>query len=140
MGLSPLATPQAPGRAANIALWVLQVLLAVLYLVPVYRKLAGVSESVQLFDDIGLGQWLRYAVGLLELALAIGLVIPRFAGLAAVGLVVVMAGATTTELFFDTGKWLLPLVLLVLAAVVAWGRRDRTAELLRRRTAPSEAG
>ncbi|GIH02501.1 hypothetical protein Rhe02_05680 [Rhizocola hellebori] len=128
---APAARP-APGKAANVVLWVLQVLLAVAFIVPVYRKLASVPESVQLFDDIGLGQWLRYAVGLLELALAIGLLLPRFAGLAAAGLVGVMAGAVATELFFETGNWALPAVLLVIAALVAWGRRDRIAALLRR--------
>jgi uncharacterized membrane protein YphA (DoxX/SURF4 family) len=129
---SPAARP-APGAAANIALWVLQVLLALAFIVPVYRKLAGVPESVQLFDDIGLGQWLRYAVGLLELTLAIGLLLPRFAGLAALGLVGVMAGAVLTEVVFETGNWALPLALLAIAALVAWGRREQIRTLLRER-------
>jgi putative oxidoreductase len=133
------ATRPAVGAAANTALWVLQALLAVAFVVPVYRKLAGLPESVQLFDDIGLGQWLRYAVGLLELALAIGLVFPRLAGPAALGLVGVMAGAIATELWFETGMWPLPSALLVVAALVAWGRRDQTATLLRRPTPPPAA-
>lgn len=138
MTQSPPATRPAAGTAANATLWVLQVLLTVAFVVPVYRKLAGVPESVQLFDDIGLGQWLRYAVGLLELALAIGLVLPRLAGPAALGLIGVMAGATATELFFETGMWPLPSALLVVAALVAWGRRDQTMTLLRRPTTPSQ--
>jgi putative oxidoreductase len=133
MGQSSLDTTRpVAGRAGNITLWVLQVLLALAFVVPVYRKLAGVPESVQLFDDIGLGQWLRYAVGLLELTLAIGLLFPWLAGLAALGLVCVMAGATATELYFETGNWPLPLTLLVLAAVLGWGRRNQTIQLLRR--------
>jgi putative oxidoreductase len=128
---SPPVARSSAGGPANVALWILQVLLAAAFIVPVYRKLAGVPESVQLFDDIGLGQWLRYAVGLLELALAIGLVLPALAGLSALGLIAVMAGAVATELFFETGMWLLPLVLLVVALVVAWGRRDQIAVAFR---------
>lgn len=34
------------------------------------------------------------------------------------------------------GQWVLPLVLLIISAVVAWGRRDHIAQLLRRKAVP----
>jgi uncharacterized membrane protein YphA (DoxX/SURF4 family) len=124
--------PARQGRSVDVVLWVLQVLLALAFILPVYRKLAGVPESVDLFDKLGFGQWLRYAVGLLELTLAVGLLVPALCGLAAAGLVGVMAGAVVTELYVESGRWLLPLVLMVLAAAVAVLRRDRVVALLRR--------
>jgi len=130
--------PARAGRAVDIALWVLQALLMLAFVVPVYRKFAGVTESVDLFDELGFGQWLRYAVGSLELVLALCLLAPAIAGLAAAGLVGVMAGAIATEVYVESGRWLLPLVLMLLAAVVAVGRRERSGALLRRvRSAPA---
>jgi putative oxidoreductase len=130
--------PTHAGRGVDIALWVLQILLVLAFVVPVYRKFAGVTESVELFDELGFGQWLRYAVGLLELVLALCLLVPAVAGLAAIGLVGVMAGAIATEVYVESGRWLLPLVLMLLAAVVAIGRRERTVAMVRRvRPAPA---
>jgi putative oxidoreductase len=135
---APTPSPARPGRFTDIALWVLQILLVLAFILPVYRKFAGVQESVDLFDELGYGQWLRYAVGLLELVLAVGLLVPAVAGLAALGLVGVMAGAVLTEIYVESGRWVLPLVLMVLAAVVAVGRRERSLALLRRgRPAPA---
>jgi putative oxidoreductase len=124
------ARPQR--RLANIAGWVLQVALAVFFLMAGASKLAGAERAVELFDDVGAGQWLRYLVGALEVAAAIGLLVPALSGAAATGLVALLAGAAVTDAFIIDGNPLLPLILLVLAALVAWVRRDRTAELVRR--------
>jgi putative oxidoreductase len=118
--------PAPTGRAANIALWVLQGLLAAFFLAAAAGpKLFGEATAVQMFDDIGLGQWFRYLVGALEAVFAVGLVIPRLARYAALGLAAVMAGAVLTSLFvLDAGLLsLTPAILLVLVGIVAWGRR-----------------
>jgi uncharacterized membrane protein YphA (DoxX/SURF4 family) len=52
---------------------------------------------VTLFADIGAGQWLRHVVGALELAGAIGLLVPAVAGAAATGLTALMTGALLTR-------------------------------------------
>lgn len=117
--------PESSARVKNIALWVLQVLVGLFFVVgPARTKLLGAPFAVELFDDIGAGQWLRYAVGLLELAGGIGLLVPALSGLAALGLSVVMTGATLTEaLILDrfTGATV-PLVLLLLLALITGGR------------------
>jgi putative oxidoreductase len=136
MSTASTTTRTTSGRALNIGLWVLQGLLAIGFTMSGVSKLVGVESTVQLFDDIGIGQWFRYVVGALEVAGAVGLLIPRLAGLAALGLVGVMAGAAVTDAFIvEDGNPTAPLVLLVLSAIVAWGRRDRTRALLRARSA-----
>lgn len=116
------------GRAGHIALWVLQVLLALGFAFSAFGKLAGDPMMVQLYHDIGWGDWFRHFTGAVEIAAAIGLLIPRLAGLAALGLVGVMVGAVITHLAI--GGSLAPAILFgVLAGIVAWGRRGRTAEL-----------
>ncbi|GAB2743411.1 hypothetical protein GCM10027174_16390 [Salinifilum aidingensis] len=123
------------GRIGEIALWVLQVLLA-LYFVgnAAVPKLVGTASAVDMFDRIGVGHWFRYLTGSLELLGAVGLVIPALAGLAGLGLVLVMLGAVITHLVVPAlgGTLFLPLVLGLLAAVVAWGRWSRTADVLQR--------
>lgn len=124
------AAPAArPGRAANVALWVLQGLLAAFFLAAAAApKLFGEATAVAMFDEIGVGQWFRYVVGGLELMGAVGLVVPRTSRLAALGLGAVMAGAVVTSVFVLDAGWLTitPAILLVLCGVVAWGRRPRT--------------
>lgn len=59
-------------RIARRALTALRVLLAIEFAGAGLMKLAGVEPMVTLFTDIGAGQWLRYVVGVLELAGAVG--------------------------------------------------------------------
>lgn len=107
--------------AFDVLLWTLQVLLAA-YFVYSATLLFG-DGLVGKFDDIGFGQWLRYLTGTLELAGAIGLLIPFLSGLAGIGLAGVMAGAVGTELFLlASSDALLPAVLGGLAVVVAVAR------------------
>jgi putative oxidoreductase len=121
-------------RPATIALWTLQVLLGVMFIVGSGApKLFGEAYAVQIFEDLGTGQWLRVVVGLLEVAGGIGLLVPRLAGLAASCLVALMVGATVAQLFFlSEGFWFTPVILGVLLGVVAWVRRTEIPRALER--------
>ena len=129
-------------KAANIALWVFQIALAALFIINFGPgKLLGSDQAVQTFTEIGAGQWLRYVTGALEVAGGIGLLIPRLSGLAALGLAGVMSGAVLTELILLDADVVMPLILLVSVAVIAWFRRDRTRALIqqvRTMRAPAE--
>lgn len=114
------------GRALNIALWALRALLAIMVVMAGLAKVFGDPAMVEMFATIGVGQWLRYLVGSLKISGAVGVLIPRLSGLAALGLVCLMAGATLTNVFVLGASPLLPLVLLLVSALVAWGRRQRT--------------
>lgn len=122
-------------RGANVALWVAQVLLAGYFGLVAANKLLGAPAEVDLFADIGLGQWFRYVVGVVELVGAVGLLVPRLAGVAALGLAGVMVGATVTNLFVVTDGAVLAIqtgLLVVLFVLVAWGRWPRTRTLFAR--------
>ena len=126
-------TPAAPatrGRALNIALWVLQALLAFQFASGGLLKVSGDPAMVEMFANIGAGQWFRYVVGALEIAGAVGVLIPRLSGLAALGLVCLMAGATATNVFILGTNPLLPIALMLVSCLVAWGRWPRTRTLL----------
>jgi uncharacterized membrane protein YphA (DoxX/SURF4 family) len=115
--------------------WVLQALLALEFVMAGLAKVFGDPAMVEMFATIGIGQWFRYVVGMLELAGAVGVLIPRLSGLAALGLVGLMAGATLTNVLVLGTSPLLPIVLLVVSAVVAWGRWPRTKSLFTNREA-----
>lgn len=118
------------GRAANVALWVAQVIAAVAFLMAATMKLTGVAPAVAAFDAIGFGDWFRYLMAVLEIAGAVALLIPVLSGLAGLAFVGLMVGAIATHLFVVGGGAAPLVVYLLLAAVIAWGRRRRTAELV----------
>lgn len=128
------ARPARRVRPAHVALWVLQVLLAVLFLFSASGKFAADPTTVAGFEVMGLGGPGMYAIGVLEVLGAIGLLVPRLTGLAALGLVALMTGAVIlTVVFVGAAMAVVPGPVLVLVAIVAWGRRESTRALLPRR-------
>ncbi len=121
------ASARNRGRAANVALWALRALLAVVFAMAGLAKVFGDPAMVEMFATVGVGQWFRYVVGALEILGAVGVLIPRLSGPAALGLVCLMAGAALTNLFVLGASPLLPLGLLVAGAVVARGGWPQTA-------------
>ena len=119
------------GRASLIALWLTQVALAVMFLMAGGSKLAGVPAMVSLFDALGLGQWFRYVTGVIEVASGIALLVPSAALFGAMLLIPTMLGAVAANLFLGQSP-AAPLVLLLVAAAVAWARRNQLQGLFSR--------
>jgi uncharacterized membrane protein YphA (DoxX/SURF4 family) len=134
-GPGEATSPAGSGLLPNIVVWVAQLAVAAYvgfwHAVP---KLTGSGSQPEIFDDIGIGQWFRYFVGVLEVAGAVGLVIPALAGLAAAGLAGLMVGATFTNLFVISGGYWAGVTAGLFAACcfIAWGNRARTRALVGR--------
>ena len=118
------------GKIINVGLWILQIGAAGMFLMVGFFKLSGDPRMVGLFDAIGLGQWFRYLTGSLEVLGALLLLIPRLSGLGALMLFGVMIGAVVTHVVIVGGSPLMAIILLVVTGVVAWGRRQRTMNIL----------
>ena len=118
-----------PRRRTSTLLWAPQILLAAMFVFGVaVPKLTGSHQMVQEFGLIGAGQWLRYLVGTVELAGAIGLLTPWLGGLAAAGMAANMAGATiiNATVLHDTSYGVNVWITALLCAVfvlLAYGRR-----------------
>jgi hypothetical protein len=127
---------------ANTALWVLQGLTAAFFaFASATPKLIGHSSAREIFDDIGYGDWFMYLIGPLELAGAIALVIPLLAGLSALAFMGLMTGAFIYSVtVFDGENAATPLILLVVFAVIAWGRHRSVPELINRLTKQGQVG
>ena len=122
-------SPIERGRAALIALWIVQIALAGMFLLAGGSKLLGASAMVALFEAIGIGQWFRYLTGVIEVGSALALLMPAFAVFGALTLVPTMIGAIATQLFIVGGSPVPPAVLLLGAALVVMARRHELFEV-----------
>jgi uncharacterized membrane protein YphA (DoxX/SURF4 family) len=116
----------------NIALWIVQILLAIAFLMAgamkAMRPKETLAERMAWVEDFSQNQ--VRGIGILEALGAIGLVLPALTGilpiltpLAAVGLVLTMIGAIITHIRRGENSLIVaPAILLVLAAFVAYGR------------------
>ena len=123
MSVFDTTTTTARARGIAVLTWLPRVVLALVFVGAGFAKLAGDPAMLQLFDAIGAGQGLRYVVGALELAGAIGVLVPRLCGLAAIGLALLMIGASITNVVVLGVSPAFTLLLFVLAAFTVWWRR-----------------
>ncbi|QFQ96513.1 DoxX family protein [Streptomyces phaeolivaceus] len=126
-----VASPAGPkgttrGRGARISLRALQIVIALFYaFASALPKLIAHPSAVESFDTLGWGSAGMYTIGALELAGAIGLLIPALASVAAVSLSALMVGAFITQITaFDGEHAATPLILIVPLALIAWVRRE----------------
>src|SRR5215212_130806 len=122
---------QEAGMNRNRALWIVQGLLAALFLFAGGMKLITPIEVLSMMSPFP-GEFIRF-IGICEVLGAVGLILPYalrilpgLTALAAAGLVVIMVGATVSTLAIGGGLLALPTLLLgLLAALVAYGRRPQ---------------
>lgn len=115
-------------KRMNYTLWTVQVILALLYLFAGSLKL--ILPVAELTKQLPLPGWFVRFIGSAEVLGAAGLILPgllrvrqELTPLAAAGLVIVMIGATVlTCVTAGAGPASMPLVVGLLAALVAWKR------------------
>jgi putative oxidoreductase len=103
--------------------WAFQILAATQFFLTGLDKLSDAPPMVQLFATVGLGQWLRYVTGVIEIAGSIALLVPSLVLVGAALLAMTMVGALVahfTVLPFPPVK---PITLLAMILVVALARR-----------------
>jgi uncharacterized membrane protein YphA (DoxX/SURF4 family) len=115
-------------KAANVALWVAQILLALLFLFAGVAKLTLPAATLAQASPFPVG-FLRF-IAVAEVSGALGLVLPgllrirrELTPLAALGLVSIMAGATTSTIAtLGVAPAVMPLVTGIVVAMVVRGR------------------
>lgn len=114
----------------KIALWIVSVLLALVFLAGASMKLFAFDQFAASAPTLAGRQGLVTFIGVVEMAGAIGLILPRLTGIfpvlttwAAIGLAVIMALGTGFHLLQGEYSHLpVTIILFALAAFVAWGR------------------
>lgn len=123
----------------NIALWIIQILLALLFLFAGGTKLVLPIETLQSMgspNQVQLpGLFIKF-IGLVEVLGALGLVLPGLlrtkkglTPLAAIGLAIIMVGAVIITIAGDGVLLAIsPFIVGLLCVLVAYGRRDWRSE------------
>ena len=117
----------------NIALWIIQILLALMFLFAGGTKLVLSSEVLQSMgspNQIMLPALLIKFIGLCEVLGGLGLILPgllrkkpSLTPLAAAGLAIIMIGAVVITIAGDgVAAAIVPLIFLILCVFVAYGR------------------
>jgi len=111
--------------------WILQGVVAIAFFAAGAAKLAGAVFMVQLFEQIGVGQWFRYVTGLVEVAGALALIYPGLASIGGLWLGGTMFFGVLTHLFVLHSSPVPAIVLGLLNALIVYLRRDELASLVR---------
>jgi uncharacterized membrane protein YphA (DoxX/SURF4 family) len=140
-----------PSNWPKIAIWALRVVLGLVFLYVGTTKVTGTGHTVEYFEAIGWGQWFRYLTGVIDIGGAALLFVPKWTYVGAILLACSVGTGTLISLTVLRGDttWgsgspeimvVLPLVLTILAALLAWlTRPDRInfLETARRTDAPT---
>jgi putative oxidoreductase len=124
------ATSITPAASRRIGTWILQGVVATAFLAAGAAKLVGSAYMIQVFGQIGVGQWFRYVTGFVEIAGALALIYPGLASLGGLWLGGTMVGAVLTHVFVLHTSPAAAIVLGLLNALIVYLRRDEFTGLI----------
>lgn len=111
-------------RTKTVLSWVVASLLAAGFIMAGLGKLTGAAN--EMFAHWGYAAWFATFIGVIELAGAVGLLIPRLTRPAILGLAVIMIGAAYTHVANGEGLGVLrPIIFMVFLATLWWLRQGR---------------
>jgi len=123
-----------------IVLWILRLVPAIIMLQTLYFKFTAHPQSVKLFTQIGMEPYGRIGTGIIELAAAIMLLIPRFTGYGAILGLCMMTGAlyfhlTKIGIYFDGDAvlFMYAVITFVCCAVLVFMYKDQLEQQLKRK-------
>lgn len=134
------------GRSRRVLSWVLQLLVAGVFVQTLFLKFTASEESVYIFSTLGLEPWGRIGAGVAELCASILILIPRTVWLGAMLTLAIMGGAIASHLtrlgveVLDDGGFLFGLALILALAsatvlLLRWNQIPRP-----KRARPPEPG
>jgi len=107
----------------EVAIWTLSIVLAAIFLLAGVPKLLGVDViGLQAATMRGFPEWIRIAVGIVEVVCAVGLLVRPVATAAAVALALVTFPATVTQYLSGQPGVFVPPLLTAALIFVAWRR------------------
>lgn len=122
----PHATSNPTKRGADVIGWALRVLVALIFLYEGFDKFGERRLWIRVFAEIGIGQWFRYATGMLEIVGAALILVPRATMAAVAMLLCILVGAFLAHIFIiGIGLPHTAIVLVLFTTVVAIGWRHR---------------
>jgi uncharacterized membrane protein YphA (DoxX/SURF4 family) len=113
-------------KTKNIITWILAGILALAFFGAGFTKLLGVEMQIKNFESWGYPLWLRFPIGLIEIAFAIGLVNPGFRKITIYGIFIWTIVAVITHLQAGQVNMIAgPIFFSVIAAVILFLSREK---------------
>ena len=116
-------------KVEKYGLLALKFLASLVFLGAGLAKLAGAEMMIHTFDSIGIGQWFRYATGIIEAGSAVLLFVPQLQLIGAILLACTMVGAIIAHLFIIGGSAIPGVILLVIVLTIAYAHRKQLNNL-----------
>jgi len=108
----------------DLVTWLLRLLVAVVFLYEGFDKFGTRRLWIRIYTEIGIGQWFRYATGMIEIVGAVLLLVPRATPISVALLLCTLVGAFLVHVFIlGVGVPHSVVVLLLFAAVSGIGWR-----------------
>jgi uncharacterized membrane protein YphA (DoxX/SURF4 family) len=115
-------------RRPDVVTWTVRVLVALVFLYEGLDKFGARRLWIRVFAEIGIGQWFRYATGMVEVIGAVLLLVPRATIVAVTMLLCTLVGAFLAHIFIiGIGIPHTAVVAVLFAAVAAIGWRRRSS-------------
>jgi len=138
--VNPQSTTRTSIRVLNIALWILQLLMAALFFWHGQFMAFPPADMVAMINE-NIGEGLRVFIGVADILAAIGLILPGLTrilpfltALAAAGLMIVMSSATVLHVYRgETSSGISAAVIFLLVSVIAYTRWKVAPIAVRRR-------
>ena len=113
-------------KTKNIITWILAGILAFAFIGAGITKLLGVDMQIKNFESWGYPLWLRFPIGLIEIAFAIGLLIPGFRKITIYGIFIWTIVAVITHLQAGQANMIAgPIFFSVFAAAILFLSREK---------------
>jgi len=123
---------QAKRIAKEVLIWIVTVALILMFGNAGIRKFFAFSGWTRMFHNLGLPDWFRIVIGVLETAAAMLLALPRTAAYGAAMMITIMLGALGEVVMHGwTSAFMQPIVAMVLAAIVLIARWRQRAAMTR---------
>jgi putative oxidoreductase len=118
------AAARTPDRMDVLRRWLPRIAISMFFLNVGTEKFSG-TQWVGIFNQIGVGDWLRYVTGWLQIGGAVVLLIRRTVFIGIAMLAVTMVGAALAWIFVlgSPGSAIFPGILLALLGVIAFEAR-----------------
>jgi len=117
--------------------WILRVVIAIFFVFQGIDKFGSRMLWIRLFAEIGIGQWFRYATGVVEIVGAVLLLVPRATLIAVALLTCTMVGAFLVHVFIIGVGPQSVFVAVLITVILTIGWRHHAASTRRAVAAPS---
>ena len=119
-------------RTKNLTLNLAGIMLAIIFVFFGAGKFIDPTKWIAKFEAWSLPGWFVAVTGYLELAGAVGIVIPKLRSLAGIGLALFMIGAVATHAVHGEIVWtIIASAIMVACALVGWYRSPETLAFFR---------